>query len=302
MRDTILSTILGAFEGSVRLTVAVLGLGEAGSIYAADLVDCGVAVTAADPVVPAAPSGVTLAGCVAEAVRGAGLVLSLVGGRAAEAALEEALPAMAPAAIYADLNTAAPDDKRRLAQLAQQHGIVFVDVAILAPVPRARLRTPLVLSGAGSDALLPVLSGWGIPAGSVGSEAGVAAGLKLLRSVFMKGLAATIFESVTAARAVGAEEWVIDQIASELGPSGHALVERILAGTPVHAARREAEMSDARRFLDTLGAAHPITDGTIEWLHSLAPGAHPDVAAHPGPSEGAAPPVRSPARGCTRRH
>lgn len=272
MRDTILSTILGASEGSVRTRIAVLGLGEAGSIYAADLAGLGAAVTAADPAVPAAPAGVEHAGGISAAVRGADLVLSLVGARAAEAALAEALPAMEPAAIFADLNTAGPEEKRRLAERARQHRIAFVDVAVLAPVPRARLRTPLVLSGAGADTLLPVLSGWGVPAASVGAEAGVAAGLKLLRSVFMKGLAATVLESVAAARAVGAEDWLIDQIAAELGPSGHALVERILTGTPVHAARREAEMSDARKFLEALGAAHPMTDGTIRWLHSLTAG------------------------------
>jgi len=270
MRDTILSTILGAAEGSVRMRVAVLGLGEAGSIYAADLARRGVDVTAADPAVPAVPAGVTPAGDAGEAVRGADLVLSLVGGRAAGAVLEEALPAMAPAGIFADMNTAAPAEKRRLANRAEQHGIPFVDVAILAPVPRARIGTPLVLSGAGADKLRAVLTGWGIPAAAVGNEAGVAAGLKLLRSVFMKSLATTILESVTAARAVGAEDWVIDQIASELGPSGHALVERILEGTPVHAVRREAEMCDARSFLETLGSPHPMTDGAIVWLQSLS--------------------------------
>ena len=270
MRDTILSTILGATEGSVRMRVAVLGLGEAGSIYAADLARRGVDVTAADPAVPAVPAGVTPAGDAGEAVRGADLVLSLVGGRAAGAVLEEALPAMAPAGIFADMNTAAPAEKRRLANRAEQHGIPFVDVAILAPVPRARIGTPLVLSGAGADNLLAVLTGWGIPAAAVGNEAGVAAGLKLLRSVFMKSLATTILESVTAARAVGAEDWVIDQIASELGPSGHALVARILEGTPVHAVRREAEMCDARSFLETLGSPHPMTDGAIVWLQSLS--------------------------------
>lgn len=270
MRDTILSTILGATEGSVRMRVAVLGLGEAGSIYAADLARRGVDVTAADPAVPAVPAGVTPAGDAGEAVRGADLVLSLVGGRAAGAVLEEALPAMGPAGIFADMNTAAPAEKRRLANRAEQHGIPFVDVAILAPVPRARIGTPLVLSGAGADRLLAVLTGWGIPAAAVGNEAGVAAGLKLLRSVFMKSLATTILESVTAARAVGAEDWIIDQIASELGPSGHALVARILEGTPVHAVRREAEMCDARSFLETLGAPHPMTDGAIVWLQSLS--------------------------------
>lgn len=272
MRDTILSTILGATEGSVRRRVAVLGLGEAGSIYAGDLARAGAAVTAADPAVTAVPAGVTPAAGVGDAARGADLVLSLVGGAAAGAVLDEALPAMAPGALFADMNTAGPGEKRRLAARADRDGILFVDVAIMAPVPRARILTPLVLSGAGADELLAVLAGWGIPGTSVGGDAGRAAELKLLRSVFMKGLAATVLESVAAARAAEAGDWIIDQIAAELGPSGHAVVARLLEGSRMHAVRREEEMCQARSFLESLGAAHPITDGTIAWLHSLAAG------------------------------
>ncbi|HEV7166966.1 MAG TPA: DUF1932 domain-containing protein [Micrococcaceae bacterium] len=257
------------------MRVVVLGLGEAGSIYAADLAARGVAVAAADPAVTAAPPGVILAHSVSEAVRGADLVLSLVGAGAAGRALDEALTAMEPAGIFADLNTAGPAEKQRLAQRAGGRGVAFADVAVLAPVLRARLETPLLVSGPGTDSLLQILAGLRIPATSAGPEAGTAAGLKLLRSVFMKGLAATILEAVTAAGALGAEDWLIDQIASELGPDGHALVRRMIEGTPVHAVRREAEMREVRSFLDTLGAAHPMTDGTIELLHSLSRTAGP---------------------------
>ena len=252
------------------MRVAVVGLGEAGSIYAADLAARGVEVAAADPAVTAAPTGVVLAGSISRAVRGADLVLSLVGGRAAEGVLDEALAAMEPAAIFADLNTSGPDGKRRLAQRAGQLGIAFADVAVLAPVPRARLATPLLVSGPGTNRLLPVLAALRIPATGIGAEAGTAAGLKLLRSVFMKGLAATILESVTAAEEVGAQDWIVEQVASELGPDGGVLVRRMLEGTPVHAVRREAEMREARSFLDTLGVPHPMTDGTIEWLQLLS--------------------------------
>ncbi|MGR0221394.1 DUF1932 domain-containing protein [Agromyces sp. ZXT2-6] len=250
--------------------VAVLGLGEAGRIYAADLAERGAEVTAADPAVVSAPAGVVLAPSVPEAVRGADIVLSLVGGSAAASVLDAAARAMDAAAVFADMNTVAPATKRELASRAAGHGIPFADVAILAPVPRARIDTPLGVSGTGASMLQSALQALRIPSTDLGPEAGSAAGLKLLRSVFMKGLAALIFESVTAARAVGAEEWVIDQIASELGPSGHELVTRLLEGTPVHAVRREAEMRDALAFLQSLGAAHPMTDGTIEWLHALA--------------------------------
>jgi 3-hydroxyisobutyrate dehydrogenase-like beta-hydroxyacid dehydrogenase len=182
---------------------------------------------------------------------------------------------MQPDAVFADLNTVAPATKQQLAARAAARGIRFVDVAVLAPVPRARADTPLALSGSGASRLQPILASLGIPATDVGPEAGTAAGLKLLRSVFMKGLAALVFESVTAARAIGAEDWVIGQIASELGPAGHELVRRLLEGTPVHAVRREAEMRDALAFLESLDAAHPMTDGTIEWLHALASAPEP---------------------------
>jgi 3-hydroxyisobutyrate dehydrogenase-like beta-hydroxyacid dehydrogenase len=252
------------------MQVAVLGLGEAGSIYAADLARLGLSVAAVDPLVATAPAGVRSEDDVATAVRGAALVLSLVGGRAAGSVLDAALPAMEQGAIFADMNTASPADKLLLAKRAATHGIAFVDVAILAPVPRSGARTPLAMSGPGAAQLQSILAGLQIPASTVGEEAGAAAGLKLLRSVFMKGLAAAVLESVTAARAAGAEEWIIDQIASELGPEGKRAVSRILEGTSMHAARREAEMHDARSFLETLGVAHPITDGAIEWLHSLS--------------------------------
>jgi 3-hydroxyisobutyrate dehydrogenase-like beta-hydroxyacid dehydrogenase len=257
------------------MRIAVLGLGEAGTIYASDLAARGAHVAAADPRAAAAPPGVVLAPSVADAVRGAGLVLSLVGGRAASAALGEALPAMTRDALFADLNTAGPEEKRRLAQQAGKAGVRFADVAVLAPVPRARIGTPLLVSGPGEAALIPQLAALGIPATGAGPEPGAAAGLKLLRSVFMKGLAATILEAVTAAGTVGAADWVTGQIAAELGPGGPALVQRLLEGTRRHAARREEEMREVRSYLDALGSAHPMTDATIEWLHAVSAEAPP---------------------------
>lgn len=262
--------------------VTVLGLGEAGRIYAADLVERGIEVAAADPAADSAPPGVTLAPGIAEAVRGADVVLSLVGGGAASSVLAEAAPAMEPGAAFADMNTIAPAMKRQLAARAAEHDVAFADVAVLAPVPRARIRTPLAVSGSAAARVHAFLRDLGVPATDLGPQAGTAAGLKLLRSVFMKGLAALVFESVTAARAVDAEEWVTDQISSELGPDGRELVARLLEGTPIHAVRREAEMRDALTFLQSLGAAHHMTDGTIEWLHALAEAPEPRRAASDG--------------------
>jgi len=259
------------------MRVAVLGLGEAGSIYAADLVARGAAVVGTDPRVWTAPAGVDLAADIPHAVRGADLVLSLVSASSAASALDEALSAMNTESVFADGNTSGPEDKQRLAAAAAARGIPFVDVAILAPVPRARIDTPLLLSGSGVSRLRPILEQLRIPATDMGAEPGAAAKHKLLRSVFMKGLAAVITESVTAAKIFGAEDWLIDQVASELGASGRGVVDHLIEGTVKHAVRREAEMIEVREFLESLGAAHPMTDGTIEWLHTIAASDSPAI-------------------------
>ena len=172
------------------MRVAVLGLGEAGSIYAADLPARGASVVGTDLHARIAPAGVGSPPTSRHAVRGADVVLSLVGASSAASVLDEALPAMDAASVFVDMNTSGPDDKRRLAAVAAERGIAFVDVAILAPVPRARIDTPLLLSGVGVAQLRPLLEQLRIPITDVGAEPGAAARLKLLRSVFMKGLAA----------------------------------------------------------------------------------------------------------------
>ena len=224
------------------MRVAVLGLGEAGSIYAADLPRRGASVIGTDLHQGIAPAGVRVAPDVPTAVRGADLVLSLVGASSAASVLDDALGAMDAESVFADMNTSGPDDKRRLAGAAAERGIPFVDVAILAPVPRARIDTPLLLSGPGVPQLRPLIDQLGLPARDVGPEPGAAARLKLLRSVFMKGLAAVVVESVTAAEVFGAEDWLMDQIAAELGSSGRGAVDHLVAGTTKHAVRRSAEM------------------------------------------------------------
>lgn len=86
----------------------------------------------------------------------------------------------------------------------------------------------------------------------------------------MKGLAAAVVESVTAAEIFGAQDWLMDQIAAELGGAGRSVVDHLIDGTTKHAVRRAAEMVEARELLASLDAPHPITDATIDWLRAIA--------------------------------
>jgi 3-hydroxyisobutyrate dehydrogenase-like beta-hydroxyacid dehydrogenase len=251
------------------MRIAVLGFGEAGSIYARGLAELGAEVVGFDPRVAEAPRGVTRRPSIPEAVADAQLVLSLVGASAADEVLGEAIPGMSPTAAFADFNTAAPGHKKALATRAARSGIPFADVAVMAPVPRAGIQTELFVSGDGAATTADALAGYGLPIRVVGADAGDAAGLKLVRSVFMKGLAGLVFESLAAAEKIGATAEARAQIAGELGPEGDALVQRLLDGTRQHAARREHEMVDARDLLVELDTPAWMTEGTLAWLRAL---------------------------------
>lgn len=249
-------------------TIAVIGLGEAGTLYAHGLRRAGATVHGydrRDDVLAADVRREDLAATVADA----DLVLSLVWARTAVEVAEHALPLMRPDAVYADLNTAAPEVKQTVAAAGAARGIAVADVAVLAPVPRAAERTPLLASGEGAARTAALLRPLGAPVELLPGPAGDAAQLKLLRSVFMKGMAAVVIEGLRAASAVGAEEWLRGQMAAEFGPDGAAKVDHLVTGTHTHIERREREVRDALAALEASGQHADMTRATIEWYRRI---------------------------------
>jgi 3-hydroxyisobutyrate dehydrogenase-like beta-hydroxyacid dehydrogenase len=240
------------------MRVAVLGLGEAGSRLAADLTEAGVEVAGYDP------AGAESTPDVASAVAESDVVLSVNSAAVAAGVATDAAPALRSDAVYADLNTAGPELKRQLGELVGSTR--FVDVALLGPVPARGLQTPVLASGGGASEFAGVFVPLGMPVDVVSDAAGDAAQLKLLRSVFMKGLAAAAIESHTAAVAAGHADWLDDQIA---GVIGRPLLERLLEGSAQHAARRVDEMEAAKALLLDLGVEPRIADASARLLAGL---------------------------------
>jgi 3-hydroxyisobutyrate dehydrogenase-like beta-hydroxyacid dehydrogenase len=245
--------------------IAVLGFGEAGSLLARDLVAAGASVRGYDPAVPA-PAGVTGAGSDAEAARGADLVLSVNSAKEAVAALRGSLDALRQGTLWADLNTAAPAVKEQLAEIGRARDVPVTDIAMMAPVPGKGLRVPMLASGEGAGQVAARLREFGGDIEVLDGPAGLAATRKLLRSVFYKGMAASIVEALEAARAVGYEDWLHEHIAEELEKAGTSTVDRIVTGTRRHAVRRGAEMAAAAEMLADFGV-EPIMADASRALH-----------------------------------
>jgi 3-hydroxyisobutyrate dehydrogenase-like beta-hydroxyacid dehydrogenase len=106
-----------------------------------------------------------------------------------------------------------------------------------------------------------------MPVEVVSDQAGDAATLKLVRSVFMKGMAAAAIESLDAAQAAGRREWLAGELADVIG---EPLLTRLVEGSRRHAARRAEEMEAARELLVSLGVEPRIASASASLLAELA--------------------------------
>jgi 3-hydroxyisobutyrate dehydrogenase-like beta-hydroxyacid dehydrogenase len=204
-------------------------------------------------------------GAVVEAVDGADFVLSLTGGRASEKVAAEAAPHLSATTVYLDMNVASATTKQRAAGPIVAAGRAFVDVAVVGPVPVHGAATPVVLSGSGRNTAAGLFEKLGAPVEIAGEEPGDASNRKLLRSVFMKGLASVISEALDAGEAAGAREWVKEQMRAEL-VLGDKIIDRLYDGTIKHASRRGHELRDAAEQLTQLGV-EPIITTAAARLH-----------------------------------
>jgi 3-hydroxyisobutyrate dehydrogenase-like beta-hydroxyacid dehydrogenase len=251
------------------LTVALLGLGEAGSVLAGDLVAAGASVRGFDPVNAGDIAGLDRADDPRAAVDGSDVVLSVTAASAAIEAAGSASDGLRAGQVYADLNSSGAALKRAVAEVVAPTGAQFADVALMGVVPRDGLRTPALVSGPGARAFAERLGPLGMPVEVLGEEPGAAATRKLLRSVFMKGLAASCLESLRAARAAGCEDWMRQEIVGVLERADEALLERLVAGSAQHATRRIGEVADARELLAELGIEPRVTQAAGGWLGQL---------------------------------
>jgi 3-hydroxyisobutyrate dehydrogenase-like beta-hydroxyacid dehydrogenase len=243
------------------MEVAVLGLGEAGGRIAADLVAAGYAVRGWDPA--RRLEGIANADAAGEAVRGADVVFSINAAAVSLDVARSVADELDGNALYADLNTASPQLKRELAEVLP---VQFADVALLGAVLNLGLATPALASGGGAERFAELFRPLGMPVEVVGPRPGDAAGLKLLRSVFMKGIAAAAIESLEAARAAGVEDRVHADIAAVIG---EPLLERLLSGSRAHAGRRVDEMRAAAAYVEELGVEPRVASAAAEWLADL---------------------------------
>jgi 3-hydroxyisobutyrate dehydrogenase-like beta-hydroxyacid dehydrogenase len=259
-----------------RWRIGLVGYGEVGRILAEDLRAQGLAVHAYDLKLAAPASaaalhahaaahGVQLQPSHAALAAAADVVISAVTASQTFAVADASAPAIQRGAFFLDVNSASPGAKRRAAERINTAGGRYVEGAVMTSVPPYRIKVPLLLGGPDANALMPLINAIGFDAKVASDELGIASATKLCRSVMIKGLEATVIESLTTARFHGVEDAVIASL-RETFPGidwerqAAYFFQRVIA----HGRRRSEEMREAAQTVHEAGLTAWSADGTAE--------------------------------------
>ena len=204
-----------------------------------------------------------------EALEGADFVLSLVTPESALEAARTASPFIRDA-VYLDLNTTTPEAKKEIGRAIEAGGGRPVDGAICDPAEVYGHKVVTLISGPEAQSLSDAMARYGMQLQVLSERVGDASALKVVRSVFTKGLMMTFFEAIEAARRCGLVEELLESIAGTVEGLPLRDLALSLAGTSLIVAERRAqEMEGVVTTLESLGVDSHISAASLEkfrWL------------------------------------
>jgi len=208
--------------------------------------------------------GVELLNCASEVAVQADVLFASVPSSKTLDVCEEVAGSLRSGRIYADVSASTPATKEQIWSTLKSGGVLFVDAAMLGSLPQDLHRVPITASGNGAKAFYDLMTPLGMRITLAGERPGAASAIKLVRSIFMKGLAACFYEMLLAADAYGVCDEVITSAAESL--DGIPFVEhlnRLVTGTSIHAARRAAELKGSAAMLEECGLDSSMTEAAI---------------------------------------
>ncbi|WP_353475073.1 DUF1932 domain-containing protein [Salipiger sp. H15] len=244
------------------MRIAFIGFGEAARAFTDTLLAAGqdLSFAAFDVKQEAgmaeamASRGVTPAASPEAALLDADWIIAAVTADQSLVAAQSVLGGLAQGQVYIDINSVSPGRKQETAALIEGHGARYLDMAVMAPVHPRGHATPVLVAGSCAEALRPELGALGFSFDVTGPNPGDATAIKMVRSLFVKGLEAITVECALAAAASGVYDRVMPSLERSYPQLDWAAdvpyrFERALR----HGARRAAEMREVGATFDALG-------------------------------------------------
>jgi 3-hydroxyisobutyrate dehydrogenase-like beta-hydroxyacid dehydrogenase len=212
-----------------------------------------------------------------ELIESSEMIVSAVSADMAVTLAQASRPFLKPDQVYVDVNATSPMTKEEVDRVISPVAL-FVDCAVMGPVPTYRHKVPVSVSGRGAQRFHDTLSPFGMNITLMDAPAGAASASKMFRSIFMKGFVTLLVEMLTAAHRYGVEDDVLESVKETLTAGPLLEVINGLVGRGViHSERREHEMGEVIATLDALkvdALMSKATKAKLHWVTGLGLKAH----------------------------
>ena len=175
-----------------------------------------------------------------------------------------------PGKIYADVSASTPRTKESVWAELKDTGVLFADAAMLGSLPASRHKVPILASGNGARTFMERMNPLGMKITYAGEKPGDASAIKLIRSIYMKGIAALMIEMLQAADAYQVTEQVISSVAESMDATPFIpAMNRLVTGTAIHCMRRAKELSGSIELLEEAGLNPEIVAASMHIHEAL---------------------------------
>jgi 3-hydroxyisobutyrate dehydrogenase len=193
--------------------VAVLGTGIMGAAMARNLLSEGIEVRAwnrsREKAEPLEEDGAEVADSPADAARGADFLLTMLADADVieEAVAGDVLPALDEGGVWLQMSTVGEDGSGRLAEIASEHGVPYVDAPVIGTKQPAEQGQLVVLASGpegvreGSERVFDAVGSKTVWLG----EAGAGSRLKLVTNNWLVGLLGVLAETIAFANSIGVD-------------------------------------------------------------------------------------------------
>ncbi len=211
-------------------------------------------------------TGTTLLPSLQALVESCNMIISAVSADQAVELARAAKPFLQPDKLYVDLNAASPMTKEEINDVLSDTAM-FVDCAVMGPVPPYKHRVPMLVCGDGAVLFLQTMMPYNMNISVMDAAAGGASAAKMFRSIFVKGFVMLLIEALVAARKYGIEDDILASIDKTIG-TGSFLenVNGLVTRGVIHSERREHEMEEVIATLEALQLDSIMSRATKEKL------------------------------------
>lgn len=175
--------------------------------------------------------------------------------------------AIKPETLKIDVTTANSNIKQLVFKDLMNGQGYFVDAALMGPLPVYKQEVPIIASGSGVDVFINMMEQYQMKIENIGGQVGDATNIKFIRSIFMKGISALLYEVLDVAHQLNVEDRVIKSISETMeAQSFERTVTRLISGTAIHSVRRMKEMENVIELLNSNQKPSQMSQATLDKL------------------------------------